>query len=518
MEQQKKRWYQKWWGILLMILFWYIAAPIAIYQSKISNTKKIVFASIYLFFVFSFTGMQDNVSTITIGTVTIPSIFLFSEIALLLLIVIALSKNIVYKVKLKKLEEQANKILEVEKMDLIEVKNEKEKIVQEIEELKQNKEKILQEKDELQQEISEITKEIKENKNKLQILNNEVEFVEDYSLYEPRYNFVDSNHYKKQLELIRNKQKAMIREKTAVKVSVNWTVDGSEVKGRKMTNDNVKLLLRNFNAECEAAINRIKYSNLDSTRNRIQNSFEQLNKLNKTNQISITQPYLNLKFDELYLGYRYEEQKQIEKEALREKRDAEREEKILQQEIERKKRNIDKEISHYKNAMEEIRIKMSIANEKEKKNLKKRLEEIQRTIDQYSDEKEELDYRLENIGAGYVYIISNIGAFGENVFKIGVTRRLEPLERIKELSSASVPFKFDVHALIFSYQAYNLEKELHNLFSDKRVNLVNNRKEFFNVNIEEIENALAKYKELTFEFTKIPEAEEYRETLKLKKK
>ena len=126
MEQQKKRWYQKWWGILLMILFWYIAAPIAIYQSKISNTKKIVFASIYLFFVFSFTGMQDNVSTITIGTVTIPSIFLFSEIALLLLIVIALSKNIVYKVKLKKLEEQANKILEVEKMDLIEVKNEKE--------------------------------------------------------------------------------------------------------------------------------------------------------------------------------------------------------------------------------------------------------------------------------------------------------------------------------------------------------------------------------------------------------
>ena len=218
------------------------------------------------------------------------------------------------------------------------------------------------------------------------------------------------------------------------------------------------------------------------------------------------------------MGYRYEEQKQIEKEALREKRDAEREEKILQQEIERKKRNIDKEISHYKNAMEEIRIKMSIANEKEKKNLKKRLEEIQRTIDQYSDEKEELDYRLENIGAGYVYIISNIGAFGENVFKIGVTRRLEPLERIKELSSASVPFKFDVHALIFSYQAYNLEKELHNLFSDKRVNLVNNRKEFFNINIEEIENALSKYKELTFEFTKIPEAEEYRETLKLKKK
>ena len=130
--------------------------------------------------------------------------------------------------------------------------------------------------------------------------------------------------------------------------------------------------------------------------------------------------------------------------------------------------------------------------------------------------KEELDYRLENIGAGYVYIISNIGAFGENIFKIGVTRRLEPLERIKELSSASVPFKFDVHALIFSYQAYNLEKELHNLFNDKRVNLINNRKEFFNISIDEIETALEKYKDLTFEFNKIPDAEEYRETLKLR--
>jgi len=130
--------------------------------------------------------------------------------------------------------------------------------------------------------------------------------------------------------------------------------------------------------------------------------------------------------------------------------------------------------------------------------------------------KEELDYRLENIGAGYVYIISNIGAFGENVFKIGVTRRLEPTERISELSSASVPFKFDVHALIFSYQAFELEKELHNYFNDKRVNMVNNRKEFFNITIEEIERALEKHKDLTFEFNKIPDAEEYRETLKLR--
>ena len=137
-------------------------------------------------------------------------------------------------------------------------------------------------------------------------------------------------------------------------------------------------------------------------------------------------------------------------------------------------------------------------------------------INKYNNEKEELDYRLENIGAGYVYIISNIGAFGNDVFKIGVTRRLNPIERIMELSSASVPFKFDVHAMIFSYRAYELEKELHNKFNDSRVNLVNNRKEFFYTDILNIEKALEDYKDLTIEFNKTAEAEEYRETLKIR--
>src|SRR5699024_8109211 len=127
------------------------------------------------------------------------------------------------------------------------------------------------------------------------------------------------------------------------------------------------------------------------------------------------------------------------------------------------------------------------------------------------------DYRNAHALAGYVYIISNIGAFGSDVFKIGVTRRLDPLERIGELSSASVPFKFDVHALIFSYQAYQLENELHAYFDDYRINKVNNRKEFFKVPINLIEQKLAEYKDLTIDFTKDPVAEEFRESLNLKK-
>ena len=411
--------------------------------------------------------------------------------------------------KLKKdLKDEQEKVLEVEKMDLLEAIRKKEKFNIEIG-------KLLIKKDELSQEIASATYELNERKTMLDAVNDELN-MESFGLYKPKYDFANSSQYKFKLEEIRKKQKEMIKTKKAVHYSENWTVDGSVSKGRKMTNDNIKMILRSFNSDCEAAINKIKFSNLEKIENRIYKSFEQLNKLNEVNQVSITQDFLNLKFDELHLGYEYEQKKELEKELLREEREKEKENRKVLQEIEKKKRSINKEILHYENAIDEIENKILVASENEKEELENKLSEIKEIVEKYNNEKEELDYRLENIGAGYVYIISNIGAFGENIFKIGVTRRLEPLERIKELSSASVPFKFDVHALIFSYQAYNLEKELHNLFNDKRVNLINNRKEFFNISIDEIETALEKYKDLTFEFNKIPDAEEYRETLKLR--
>lgn len=308
----------------------------------------------------------------------------------------------------------------------------------------------------------------------------------------------------------------MIKSKTAVNYSKDWTVDGSKAKGTKMTNDNIKQIIRCFNADCEAAINKIKFNNIQTIENRIYRSFEQLNKLNSTNRVSITNEFLNLKLQELYLGHEYEEKRQEEKEILREEREKEKEEKKLQKEIEDKKKIINKEINHYHNILSELELKLLDSPEGEKSDLQKQIEEIKNKLEIYNDEKEELDYRLENIGAGYVYIISNIGSFGENIYKIGVTRRLEPEERINELSSASLPFKFDIHAMIFSYQAYDLEKHLHNTFNDKRINLVNSRKEFFNITIEEIEEKLKEYKDLTVEFNKVPSAEEYRETEKIK--
>lgn len=344
-----------------------------------------------------------------------------------------------------------------------------------------------------------------------------VETSEDYGLYEPRYNFVDSTGYKNKLNLIRQAQKDAIRDKTAVNFFDGWTVDGSKAKGKKMTNGNIKVILRCFNAECEAAINKLTFKNFETTKKRIRSSFEQLNKAFEANKIRISNEYLSLKNQELHLAYEFEKKVQEEKDILREERERQREEKALQKEIDAKKKKIEKEITHRENMLAELKNKIESADESDKANIELEIAKLEGSIKQFEDEQKDLDYRIENAGAGYVYVISNIGAFGEDVVKIGVTRRLEPLDRINELGSASVPFKFDVHALIFSYKAFDLEAALHRKFKDQRINLVNNRKEFFNVPIDTIEAELMKYKDLTIEFHKEVDAEEYRQSLELRK-
>lgn len=361
-----------------------------------------------------------------------------------------------------------------------------------------------------------IIREISNKRQELIDVEDEIE-LQECAIYEPRYDFATSLQYKEELDEVRQYQKDMIKDKSAVIYSENWTVDDSLAKGRKMTNGNIKVILRCFNSECEAAINKIKYNNIHTIEKRIQTSFNILNQAFKTAKVAITEDYLDLKFDELYLGYEFERKKAEEKEALREQREKEREEKALQKEVENKKKKINKEITHLQKLVKELNLRLAeTKDENEKNDILSQLEAANQNIKEYTDEEKELDYRLENLGAGYVYIISNIGAFGKDIFKIGVTRRLDPLERINELSSASVPFKFDVHALIFSYNAYQLETELHNKFSKNRVNKVNNRKEFFKVSIDDLEKELMNYKDLTIEFTKTPDAEEYNESLKIK--
>lgn len=366
-------------------------------------------------------------------------------------------------------------------------------------------------------EIESITQKLNEAKKQLLDTDEAISF-ESYGLYKPRYDFAHSSSFKAQLAKTRALQKSMIKDGTAAIIDRPMLLDNSQSKGRSMQKKNIKQLLRAFNGECEAAINKVTKSNIETIEKRITRSYEQLNRLNEPNGVSITPTYFDAKIDEAHIALEYELKKEDEREQLREQREREREEKKLQQEIDRERKKYEKDENHFLKAKKEVQEKIDNADDQnEVESLKSELAELQQQLDELKEKKEKLTNRAENPTAGYVYIISNIGSFGPDVFKIGVTRRLEPMDRINELGSASVPFKFDVHALIFSDDAFKLEAELHKYFAKQRINQVNSRKEYFNITIDEIKQVLEKYRNLTFDFHEVPEAEEFRESKKIRK-
>lgn len=362
----------------------------------------------------------------------------------------------------------------------------------------------------LSEKLKKINNDITEKKKELIELDDEILF-QSYSLFKPMYDFSSSEVYKLQLDSIREQQKAMIKDKSAVDFFDGWTVNGSKSKGRKMTNDNIKMILRCFNTDCENAIDRVKYNNIDSMRNRIKKSYETLNKLNEVNQISIRPSFLELKMSELQVAVEYALKKQDEKEEQKRIRQELREQAKLQKELEEARKNIVKEQQHYSNALTKLNTQLeSDLSEEQKNNLLEKKQEVEEQLQKLQKSLENVDYRAANQKAGYVYIISNIGAFGENVYKIGMTRRLEPMDRVDELGDASVPFNFDVHAMIFSEDAPKLEAALHKAFEDKKLNMINTRREFFHVTLDEIEQVVKENYDKTVEFVKTPPAEQYR--------
>ncbi len=394
-------------------------------------------------------------------------------------------------------------------------KDEIDNIDEKLKEMEAQKEKEIDSKlSEKNQEIKDLDKEINHLKQELVLARDEVE-IQDYGLYEPKYDFINATAYKERLDEIRKKQKQLIKDKKAAIGNPYMKLDGDLRKGQAMINDNKKQILRTFNIECEGIISKVKYSNLENSEKRIRKSFDSLNKLNDRIGVRIRHEYLNLKIEELYLAHEYNVKLQEEKELLREAREREREERKLKQKLEKEKNKFNKENDKINAEIEEATQKLQAAADAEKAKLEAEIAKLKAALEKNNEEIEKIDKWEETPGAGYVYIISNIGSFGEDVFKIGVTRRDDPEERIRELSNASVPFKYDAHAFIFSEDAYNLESSLHERFDKKRVNKINRRKEFFNINIEDVKKIVEENKGAVHSFVEEPEAQEYYDSIKL---
>ena len=414
------------------------------------------------------------------------------------------------EIALKNQIEELTAMLMPEQKDIIKLKKE-------ISELSEKKDSILKSIDKYNNEsekklnyITQLEKQIKDKSSQIFSLSEEID-MQEYGIYRPTYAFANSDLYMDRLKEIRNEQKECIKKSKACLGNYGWSVNGSSSKGQKMVKDMQKLLLRAFNLECDNIIDTVKISNFDKAKERIIKSSEQISKLGSIMSISITDKYINLKILELVLALDYQQKKQQEKDAIKALKEQEREEKKLQKEIEEAKGKLRKEQLHYKNALNTILTQ--IENNGETPELLEKKQELLLKLEDNSKALDNVDYREANKRAGYVYIISNIGAFGENVYKIGMTRRLEPLERIDELGDASVPFDFDVHALIFTDDAPKLENALHTAFERKKLTKVNFRREFFNVTLDEIKTVVRENFDKTVEWVDVAPAEQYRQSI-----
>ncbi len=369
----------------------------------------------------------------------------------------------------------------------------------------------------VQKELTKLKEQYKTSKEKLaELAGKIIEAENEVDLQEAGFYGLDldvstSAEYKTKMIELQDKQKDMVKSKTACDFSGSVTWNNSLTDGKKMVRQSIKMKLWSFNTHCDSVITKVTYRNRALSERKIQKAFDVLNA--NDNLSTISYDYLQLKLEELGVTFNYKEQLKYEKELLREQREQEREERNLQQEIARERAKIEKDQTHINTELARLQ-KLLLEERNDKQTLQKEVDGLEQKLQKLNKRKEEVDFREAHAKAGYVYVISNVGAFGKDVIKVGVTRRLEPIERINELGDASVPFRFDVHALVFSDHAFKLEKALHDRFSKQRMNQVNSRKEFFRVSLEEVRKAITQeFNGNSVEFHMQPEAREFRQSI-----
>lgn len=331
----------------------------------------------------------------------------------------------------------------------------------------------------------------------------EEQILQEVGIYNYHHRLEDSIDYKEPLARVQSQVKAMgLKDGGAVTATNDWTVNGSKTEGRKMVRETSKLMLRAYNAEADRLVQTMRPYKLAAAVDRLTKSRETVSKLGRSMNIDISSTYHAARVEELKLTADYLAKLQEEKEAEREERARLREEAQARKEFEAEKARLLKEQSHYERALEQMRANGDAAA----------IADAEAKLAEIADAIHGVEEREANIRAGYVYVISNVGAFGERMVKIGMTRRLEPMDRVKELGDASVPFRYDVHALFFSQDAVGIETKLHQALAAQRVNRVNLRREFFYATPKEVEDLLASLDGSLLSFIEGPEADEWHQS------
>ena len=301
------------------------------------------------------------------------------------------------------------------------------------------------------------------------------------------------------------------------KLSESLKAATSDYVENKRHDTAVRFVIDAFNGKVDSILSLVKENNVGILEQKIKDAYNIVNVLGSAfRDTKITQQYLDECLDELKWAVAVIALKNREKEEQRAIKARIREEERVRREYEKAIRDAEKQEAAIRKAIEKATAKLAKANEEQRVKYESQLVDLQKQLAEAEEKNQRALSMAQQTRSGHVYIISNIGSFGENVYKIGMTRRLEPLDRVRELGDASVPFPFDVHAMIYSDDAPTLETELHKLFSRNQVNKVNPRKEFFRMPIADIRDYFDQ-KEISVQWTIKADAAQYRETLALEK-
>ena len=405
------------------------------------------------------------------------------------------------KNELNKEREELNKLVQVVQDKEKEIQKRSGVITRDITELRR-----------LEKENEVKEKELKLKENNLKEMEKELDnslFLQDCGIHEVNelfYRYNDSDDYKQAIQILNGEMEQMVVDGEACVCHTQWTVNGSKTKGNKQTKNTIKMALRLFNAETNNYITSIgTRSNIVNIVKKIQRSGDAVNRFCQTQEIELKQNYINCKIELATLVYEQIMKKQQEKEEARRQAEIIREQEKLEREIDKEREKLAKEIKQYKTEIKRL-YKTTDSNTGElTEESVQRLKELQTKIEELQERDVTLEERIHN-KAGWVYIITNDSMEG---CKIGVTRRLDPQDRIDELGSASVPFRFNKNCVIFSEDAFALESQLHKVFHSKRINKVNDRKEFFNVSTKEVEEYVRQNIGSTVQFLHDIHNEEY---------
>jgi hypothetical protein len=373
-------------------------------------------------------------------------------------------------------------------------------------------ERVRAETDSLQQQVAALQAQIAVRQDELTKLRSDLVattdllLLQELGLYDYAHPLEDAATHKERLAQLTSMIKSAVRDGHAVTGTTEWTVNGSASEGRRMVAQTSKLMLRAYNAEAENCVRTVKPHRRDSVIERLNKTRQTIARLGKTMSINITEEYHQLRVREVLLTADYLAKVEEEREAARAERERAREEREVQAQLAREERRLqeklEKERAHYQNLV------AALGEDGDDEVLAK----AQSTIAEIEAAIDDVETRAANLRTGYVYVISNVGSFGEGVVKIGLTRRLDPLDRIRELGSASVPFGFDIHLMLFSSDAVGIETALHQHFASRKVNLVNGRKEFFSVSPREVLEALNELDVAVVTFHEEAEALQWRQS------